>query len=56
MNTAQKKIAKDYIRHSFKTGQFQQAESFVLGLFIAGGISQKQYEAVLKCVKKAKGA
>ena len=56
MNITQKKIAKDYIRHSLKLGQFSQAEGFALGLFIAGGISQRQYEAVLKCINRAKEA
>ena len=56
MNATQKKIAKDYIKHCLKNGLFLQAESFVLGLFIAGGISQRQNEAVLKCINKAKEA
>lgn len=56
MESSAKKIAKDYLRHCIKCGNFEAAESFVLGLFIAGGISQAQHKAVLKCINKAKEA
>jgi len=54
MEVSAKKIAKDYLRHCIRGGNFEAAESFVLGLFIAGGISQAQHKAVLRCINKGR--
>lgn len=56
MTSIKNRIAKDYLMHCVKGGNFEAAESFALGLFIAGGISQAQHKAVLKYISKGKGA